>query len=119
MPGRATLDTDTAQPRVLRVNVTTSVLHVELSDGRSLDVPLRWYPRLLHASASERRQWRLVGHGVGVHWACLDEDISVEALLAGRASGESKVSLERWLASRSQHHRVPPGTGDASKHGRA
>ena len=101
------------------MSFTVSALQVELSDGRRLEVPLSWYPRLLHASDSERRQWRLVGRGDGVHWTCLDEDISVEALLAGHASGESKASLERWLASRSQRQRVLPSTGEASKNGRA
>jgi hypothetical protein len=73
-------------------------LRVDLSDGRSLSVPLAWYPRLLHASPAERKRWRLIGRGVGIHWKDLDEDISVDGLLAGRPSGESRASLSRCLA---------------------
>ena len=82
------------------VTVTDDALVVELSDGRTVSVPLAWYPRLLHGTAGERRGWRLIGGGEGVHWPDLDEDISVEGLLAGRPSGESQRSLKRWLASR-------------------
>jgi len=65
-------------------------------------VPLAWYPRLSHGSEAERTNWRLVGQGEGIHWPDLDEDISIESLLAGRASGESQSSLEQWLRSRKQ-----------------
>jgi hypothetical protein len=82
------------------VTVTDEALTVDLSDGRTLSVPLAWYPRLLHGSAAERENWRLIGRGEGIHWPALDEDISVENLLAGRASGESQSSLKRWLAQR-------------------
>jgi hypothetical protein len=80
------------------VIVTGDALTVELSDGRSISVPLAWYPRLLHGAPEERSNWRLVGQGIGIHWLALDEDISVENLLAGQASGESQQSLKRWLA---------------------
>jgi hypothetical protein len=73
---------------------------VGLRDGRTVIVPLRWYPRLVHGTASQRRRWQLIGRGEGIHWPDLDEDISVAALLAGRASGESQGSLRRWLRSR-------------------
>lgn len=63
-------------------------------------MPLAWYPRLLHAGLEERRNARLIGGGEGIHWDDLDEDISVEGLLAGRRSGESQASLKRWLAAR-------------------
>ena len=82
------------------MQVEAESLRVELSDGRCIDVPLAWYPRLAHASPEELGRWRLVGQGKGIHWASLDEDISVEALLAGRASGESQASLQRWLENR-------------------
>ena len=75
-------------------------LTVELSDGRSLAVPLAWFPRLLHATPDERGHWRLAGGGEGLHWPDVDEDISVESLIAGRPSGESAASLQRWLAGR-------------------
>ena len=80
------------------VIVTEDTLTVELSDGRSISVPLAWYPRLVHGTSEERSNWRLVGQGTGIHWPALDEDVSVENLLAGRASGESQRSLKRWLS---------------------
>ena len=82
------------------VTVTDDTLSVDLTDGRTVSVPLAWYPRLANGSAEERSTWRLVGRGEGIHWPGLDEDISVEGLLAGRPSGESRGSLERWLESR-------------------
>jgi Protein of unknown function (DUF2442) len=87
-------------PFVENVAVSQDTLRVDLSDGRSLSVPLAWYPRLLYASPAERKRWRLIGRGVGIHWEDLDEDISVEGLLAGRPSGESQASLSKWLGKR-------------------
>lgn len=63
------------------INFTDDQLQVQLKDGRSLTVPLAWFPTLLHATASERQGWRLIGGGVGIHWEALDEDISVPRLL--------------------------------------
>ena len=83
------------------VKVTRDALRVDLSDGRTISVPLTWYPRLLHASPGERNNWRLIGKGRGIHWESLDEDISVDGLLAGQTSGESQKSLKKWLESRS------------------
>ena len=80
--------------------MTDDTLTVELNDGRAVSVPLAWYPRLVHATPKERRDWRLIGKGQGIHWEDLDEDISVEGLLAGRPSGESQASFKRWLATR-------------------
>ena len=82
------------------VSVTEDTLAIELSDGRSLSVPLAWYPRLVHGTAEERSHWRMIGQGSGIHWPALDEDLSVEDLLAGRASGESQRSFKRWLSHR-------------------
>lgn len=82
------------------VKVAADALIVELRDGRTVSVPLTWYPRLAQASASERHRWQLIGPGIGIHWPALDEDISVEALLLGLASNESAASLRRWRASR-------------------
>jgi hypothetical protein len=82
------------------VAVTEDSLVVELSDGRVLSVPLAWYPRLQHGTPEERSNCRLIGRGDGIHWPALDEDISVAGLIAGRASGESQSSLERWLKER-------------------
>jgi hypothetical protein len=69
-------------------------------DGRTISVPLGWYPRLLHGTPEEHNHWRLIGGGEGIHWPDLDEDISVENLLAGKSSGESQRSLKRWLDER-------------------
>ena len=87
-------------PDIENVTITEDTLTVELSDGRSLSVPLAWFPRLLHVSPTERRNWRLVGKGHGIHWEDLDEDISVEGLLAGKPSGESQSSFHKWLQGR-------------------
>lgn len=84
----------------LDVSVTDDTLTVDLADGRTLSVPLAWYPRLLHGTPEERRNWRLIGDGVGIHWPDLDEDISIQGLLLGRRSGESQASLRRWLEGR-------------------
>ena len=89
-----------ALPTAEHVTVSDDTLSVELSDGRTISAPLAWYPRLLYGSAGERRKWRLIGRGQGIHWEDLDEDISVEGLLAGRASGESQASFKKWLDSR-------------------
>ena len=83
-----------------QVTVTDDSLVVDLVDGRTVSIPLAWYPRLVHATAEERARWRLIGRGEGIHWDDLDEDISVEGLLVGRASGESQASLDRWLRDR-------------------
>ena len=82
------------------VTVSDDTLCVDLSDGRSISGPLVWYPRLLRATAAERKRWRLIGRGSGIHWEDLDEDISVEGLLAGKPSGESQASYGKWLAQR-------------------
>jgi uncharacterized protein DUF2442 len=82
------------------VNVTTDTLIVDLVDGRAISVPVAWYPRLAHGTPAERAKWRLIGEGEGIHWPDLDEDISIEGLLAGRRSGEAQASLARWLNRR-------------------
>jgi Protein of unknown function (DUF2442) len=83
-----------------QVSVTEDTLVVDLVDGRTVSVPLPWYPRLVHGTAAERANWRLIGRGEGIHWPDLDEDISIASLLAGRPSGETQNSLRRWLESR-------------------
>ena len=87
-------------PNAENVTVTEDTLTVDLSDGRTISVPLAWFPRLLHGSQEERNRWRLIGKGQGIHWEDLDEDISVEGLLAGRPSGESQTSFRKWLEKR-------------------
>jgi hypothetical protein len=87
-------------PGVEGVTVTEDTLTVDLSDGRTISVPLAWFPRLMHSEPEERNNWRLIGRGHGIHWEDIDEDISVEGLLAGRPSGESQASLKEWLGQR-------------------
>jgi hypothetical protein len=89
-------------PSAIGLTLTDDTLNVELSDGRTLSVPLAWYPRLLHATPNERGDWRLVGKGEGIHWPGVDEDIGVEGLIAGRPSSESAQSLRDWLSRRSR-----------------
>jgi hypothetical protein len=82
------------------VTISEDALTADLSDGRTISVPLAWFPRLLNGTSEERRNWRLIGTGEGVHWPDLDEDISVENLVLGRPSGENELSLRRWLNER-------------------
>ena len=85
--------------RAVAVSISQDTLSVDLEDGRTVAVPLSWYPRLLHGSETERSHWALIGDGIT--WPDLDEDISTDGLLAGNPSGESDRSLQRWLKSRS------------------
>ena len=94
------LPADISLARAQRVSVTEDALMVELVDGRTITVPVTWYPRLAHGTGAERANWRLIGEGEGIHWPDLDEDISVEGVLAGRRSGETQASLRRWFESR-------------------
>ena len=87
-------------PTAVDAHVSDETLTVDLSDGRSISVPLAWYPRLTHGTPDERNNWRLIGNGRGIHWLDLDEDISVENLLAGQPSSESQMSFKRWLDQR-------------------
>jgi hypothetical protein len=87
-------------PRVTDAKITKDTLTVELSDGRTISVPLQWFPRLVYATPEERKNWRLIGNGEGIHWEDIDEDVSVEGLIAGRPSGESQESFKKWLEKR-------------------
>ena len=91
---------DTGSALAQDVSVTDEALEIRLTDGRTISAPIAWYPRLQHGSADERGDWRLIGRGEGIHWPALDEDISVANVLAGKASGESQISLRKWLESR-------------------
>lgn len=99
-------------PTAENVTVTDDALSVDLSDGRTISVPLAWFPRLLHASPKERNNWRLIGNGQGIHWEDLDEDISVENLLLAKPSSESQASFKRWLTGRQT--RPPKRFGERS-----
>ena len=93
------------EPRAQRVTLTEDSVVLDLTDGRTVSAPLAWYPRLLHGTAEERDNWRLVGGGEGVHWPDLDEDLSIDSLISGRPSGESQASLKRWLGTRKARKR--------------
>jgi hypothetical protein len=88
------------------LQISEDTLAVTLADGRTIAVPLAWYPRLVQATAEERGTWRLIGGGRGIHWPALDEDISISNLLTGQPSTESQTSFKKWLASRAK-----PGRG--------
>lgn len=91
---------ETGEALAQGVAANEEALIVDLADGRTITVPLAWFPRLAHGTQTERSNWRLIGRGEGIHWPDLDEDISVESLLAGRRSGETQASLRRWLKAR-------------------
>jgi len=78
--------------RVKDVRVTEDELIVSIADGRTVSVPLVWYPRLLHATPEQRARWELAGAGFGIHWPDLDEDLSTEGLLAGAPAPRGRVS---------------------------
>lgn len=89
-------------PQALQVVVTDDTLTVDLSDGRTISVPLAWYPRLLHGTQNERNNWRFIGGNEGINWRELDEDISVKNIILGQPSGESQKSFQRWLDERAK-----------------
>jgi hypothetical protein len=78
------------EPRAQAVDFGVDTLIVHLEDGRSISAPLEWFPRLRDASDADRRQWRLIGRGVGIHWETLDEDLSVRGLLEGTAAAKNE-----------------------------
>ena len=86
--------------RISQVTVTDDMLSVDLKDGRTIAVPIGWFPRLAYGTPQERANFQISGAGYGVHWPDLDEDIGVEGLLLGKKSAESQTSIERWLARR-------------------
>jgi hypothetical protein len=97
-----TLAVEIRIPEAINVSLTDDTLSIDLSDGRSISVPIAWFPRLYHSTEQERNNWRLIGKGHGIHWEDIDEDISIEGLLAGKPSGESQESFMNWLAKRSE-----------------
>lgn len=87
-------------PRVVKVTVTDDTLSVDMEDGRTVSVPIGWYPRLAHGTPAERANVQISGAGFGFRWPDLDEDLGVEGLLLGKHSSESPESFERWLQKR-------------------
>jgi hypothetical protein len=88
------------EARAQSVRVTEEALSVDLVDGRTIIVPLVWYPRLWHGTPGECSHFEIFGDGAYIHWPDLDEDLTVAGLLAGRHSGESAQSLKKWLEAR-------------------
>ena len=86
--------------RIINVAVTDDTLSVDLEDGRTISVPIGWYPRLAHGTPAERANVQISGAGYAMHWPELDEDIGIEGLLVGKQSTESAASFERWLQRR-------------------
>ena len=100
MPGISTSAADMTLALAENVVVSNDTLTVNLRDGRTISVPLAWYPRLMHASTRERKNWRLIGKGQGIHWPDVEEDVSVSGLLVGNPSRECPESFRNWLAKR-------------------
>ena len=80
-----------ADQRVSNVTFSPDSLSVSLKDGRSISVPLTWYPKLLHATAEQRKNWKISGGGYGIHWPDIDEDLSTEGLLRGAPAAHPPV----------------------------
>ena len=97
------LPTDVQEPSARNVTVNEDSLTVDLLDGRTVIVPLVWYPRLWHGTPEERDNLEMIANGTLIHWPDLDEDLSVIGILAGRRSGESQQSLKKWLEERGLH----------------
>ena len=100
MNGTLSADLPLSPVRITRVEVTDDMLSVDLEDGRTIVVPIGWYPRLAYGTPSERANFQISGAGHGIHWPELDEDIGVDGLLLGKRSRESQASFERWLQQR-------------------
>ncbi len=95
-----TLSAAVTLSRVVNISVTEDTLSVDLEDGRTIAVPITWYPRLAYGTPLERANFQISSAGYGIHWPDLDEDIGVEGLLRGKKSTESPASFERWLQLR-------------------
>jgi hypothetical protein len=91
---------DVQEARAELVSVSDEAISVDLVDGRTVIVPLVWFPRLWHGTKQERNRFEIFGDGAYIHWPDLDEDLTVAGLLEGRRSEESPASLKKWLASR-------------------
>ena len=100
----SSLMTEIEIANAVSVDISDELLSVELDDGRSVSLPLSWYPRLFHGTTEERKNFRLIGKGAGIHWEDLDEDLSTESIIAGHRSQENQQSLEKWLKSRGTSH---------------
>jgi hypothetical protein len=100
-----------ADERVADVRVTEDELSVRLWDGRTISVPLAWYPRLLNATEAQRKNWRIIGGGYGIHWEDIDEDLSTKGLLRGAPAPRQSLTEVR-LFSQQRENRVSDDTID-------
>ncbi|NUM45770.1 MAG: DUF2442 domain-containing protein [Anaerolineales bacterium] len=100
MNGIASATLTLTLPRVVNIMITEDTLSVDLEDGRTISVPIGWYPRLTYGTPAERENFQISGAGYGIYWPELDEDIGIEGLLLGKKSLESQSSFERWLRNR-------------------
>ena len=100
MSGTISVIPTLALARIVEATITEDTLAVDLEDGRSIAVPIGWYPRLAHGTPAERARYEISGAGYGIYWPDLDEDIGVEGMLLGKNSAESQDSFARWLAAR-------------------
>jgi Protein of unknown function (DUF2442) len=98
----SSLVVETQEARAQSARLTEEALSVDLVDGRTIIVPLVWFPRLWHGTPQERNHFEIFGDGVYIHWPDLDEDLTVAGLLGARQSGESPQSLRKWLDSRKE-----------------
>jgi Protein of unknown function (DUF2442) len=103
MSGTLSATVNLALPRLVSISLSDDTLTVDLEDGRTISIPVSWYPRLAQGTQEEKAHFETSGGGYGIFWPDLDEDISVEAMLLGRKSSESPASFERWLK---QHHKI-------------
>ena len=89
-----TISEPRAGERIVDVHITDDALIVDLADGRTVSVPLAWYPRLLHATAPQRNHWQIAGAGFGVHWPEIDEDLSIQGILHGIPAPGIRVATQ-------------------------
>ena len=115
----SSLAIDIQEARAQSASVNDEALTVDLVDGRTIIVPLLWFPRLWHGRQPERDHFEIFGDGAYIHWPDLDEDLTVAGLLAGRQSGESPQSLKKWLASRKVGNKRVGSTGQSAERKRA
>jgi hypothetical protein len=91
------------EPLAVEVGFTDTMLRVVLADGREISSPLAWFPRLLNATPEQRRKWRLIGGGIGIHWESVDEDVAVESVLAVSNPSVTSHTPLRTIFLRSQN----------------
>src|SRR5215831_3393157 len=101
-----------ADERVASVTFTADTLNVTMKDGRTITVPLTWYPRLLQATPKQRKNWKVSGGGYGIHWPDLDEDLSTEGLLRGAPAPQIRAAKKEVRTVRSASRPGPKRSGE-------